>query len=76
MSNRGHKIILIAITAMCISSYITNATDIIPIRLLMNTLGRFHQAGILFFGKRHGPNGISWRYLLVEDEQGPIRDHF
>ncbi|MEE2736933.1 MAG: hypothetical protein VX435_01795 [Planctomycetota bacterium] len=42
----------------------------------MNTRGMFHQAGRLFFGKRHGPNGISGRYLLVEDEQGPIGEHF
>ena len=76
MPNRSHKIRLIVITAMCILSYITNTTDVIPIKVLMNTRGMFHQAGRLFFGKRHDPNGISGRYLLVEDEQGPIGEHF
>ena len=76
VSNLGHKITIMVITAMCISSYITHATDVIPIKVLMSTLRSFRQMERLFFGKRHGPNGISGRHLLIENEQGPIGEHF
>ena len=61
---------------MCISSYRTHVTDVIPIKVLVSRLRSFRQTGRPFFSKRHGPNGISGRHLLIENEEGPIGEHF